>query len=743
MAEEERKESEQDLEEEVIVIEDEEEGEKEEEEPLAEEELKQPEVETEEEQEKKGKGKKNWLLIGVAVAIVVILMAASAFLLLHKKKPPPKPKKHLITHKIKKPKPKPKKKKIAKPQVYNPIVDVHFINALRLQQKGKYREALEQLKRATVDLFISYYGIGYIYLRMGNIKKAKEYLFDKTKQYLLLAIHNNPNYVNGYVNLFRIYMATGDYKNAQRMIELLKAKQLANKEVELMETYYNYIVKKDSTGVFEMLAEYPESPLLLSLAGDYYLKQKNTKAALNYMEKAIKLYPMGGVFYNISLINTQNGLYKSAMRNIPKMYYMDFSKIPCKNYLAFFLLFRNRKYKAASEFLNLNRNSDDICFNHFKIIPEATSPLTIESYAYRINFNFIMASEILNMYLNPVNLLPNKAVPKIKLGQLYQQLGLPSKAAGEFEQAAHFSEAVLLSQYANKFYLQGRYKTALLYYKAALNKVPANPLLLYNVGILSLKLHDTPFASLIFERLINSYQQFPLPYLAMFIIDEVKGKHMDAIKYLSTFSQRVKSLSEGAQKKLKDLTIFADYIIDRVNFNKKRLKKLNDFEKKIFLLFEAALNEDIDYLYIQRAFEKSIHLNWNPESLITICNYFYKSYGNDFLKRVMATMYLMSGKPNKAYKALYNIKIYTSLDYYKLGMAYLIAGYPDIADNFFTKSILKGSTFYNAYVGKAIIQANKGSLTGIKYYLKIILKKENNLAWLNTDVFLSYKILLK
>ena len=743
MAEEERKESEQDLEEEVIVIEDEEEGEEKEEEPLKEEKPEQPESETvEEEGEEKGR-KKNWLLVGGAAGVIVLLALASALFLLHKKKPPPKPKKHPVVHKVKKPKPKPKKKKIAKPQVYNPIVDVHFINALRLQQKGKYREALEQLKRATVDLFISYYGIGYIYLRMGEIKKAKEYLFDKTKQYLLLAIHNNPNYINGYVNLFRIYMATGDYKNAQRMIELLRVKHLASKEVELMETYYNYIVNNNSTGVFELLAEYPNSPLLLSLAGDYYLKQNNIKAALNYMEKAVKLYPMGGVFYNLSLTETQNGDYKKAMKNIPKMYYMDFSKIPCKNYLAFFLLFRSRKYKAASEFLNLNKNQSEVCFNHFKIIPEATSPLTMESYAYRVNFNFIMASEILNMYLSPVNLLPNKAVPKLKLGQLYQQLGLPSKAAGEFEQAAHFSEAVLLSQYANKFYIQGRYKTALLYYKAALNKVPANPLLLYNVGILSLKLHDTPFASLIFERLINSYQQFPLPYLAMFIINEVKGKHMDAMKYLSTFSQRVKSLNEDAQKKLKDLTIFADYIIDRVNFNKKRLRNLNDFQKKVFFLFEAALNEDTDYLYIQRAFERAMHLEWNPVNLITLCNYFYKSYGNDFLKRVMATMYLMAGKPNKAYEAMYNIKIYTALDYYKLGMAYLIAGYPDIADNFFTKSILKGSNFYNAYVGKAIIQAKKGSLTGIKYYLKIILKKESNLAWLNTDVFLSYKILLK
>ena len=741
MAEEEKRESEQDLEEEVIVIEDDKEEEKKEEEPLKEEKFEQFESETGEKEEEVSGKKKNWLLIGGVASVIVLLGLASALLLLHKKKPPPKPKKHPVVHKVKKT--RPKKKKIAKPQVYNPIVDVHFINALRLQQKGKYKEALEQLKRATVDLFISYYGIGYIYLKMGNIKKAREYLFDKTKQYLLLAIHNNPNYVNGYVNLFRIYMATGDYKNARRMIELLKMKHLAKKEVELMETYYNYITNNNSTGVFEMLTEYPRSPLLLSLAGDYYLKQKNTKAAINYMEKAIKLYPMGGVFYNLSLTETQNGLYKKAMKNIPKMYYMDFSKIPCKNYLAFFLLFRAKKYKAASGFLDLNKNSSEICFDHFQIIPEATSPLTIESYAFRVNFNFIMASEILNMYLNPVNLLPSKAVPKIKLGQLYQQLGLPGKAAGEFEQAAHFSEAVLLSQYANKFYLKGKYKTALLYYKAALNKVPSNPLLLYNVGILSLKLHDVAFADLIFNRLINSYQQFPLPYLTMFIINEVKGKHMDAIKYLNSFSQRVKSLSEDAQKKLKDLTIFADYIIDRVNFKKERLKELNNFEKKIFLLFEAALNEDVDYLYIQKTFERSIHLNWNPESLVSLCNYFYQSYNNDFLKRVMATMYLISGKPNRAYKAMYNIKVYTATDYYKLGMAYLIAGYPDIADNFFTKSILKGSTFYNSYVGKAIIQAKKGSLTGIKYYLKIILKKENNLAWLNTDVFLSYKIILK
>ncbi len=697
-----------------------------------------PDKELLEEELERLKKSPKWIVYAV-IAVVVLVVAAAAFLLLHKKPPPKKPIKH-VAHKIEKPKPK---KKRMLPQAYNPIVDVHFINAVRLQEEGKYKKALEQLKRATFDLYVSYYGIGYIYLKMGNIKKAKEYLFDKTKRYLLLAIHNNPNYVNGYVNLFRIYMAQKKYNEAKRMIELLKKRNLDNKDVQLMSIYYNYVVDNKTDNMFEMMSQYPHSPLLLSLAGDYYLKQGNVKTAASYVKQALKYYPMGSEFYNLSLIETQNGHYKPALDSIPKMYYMNMDKIPCKNYLAFFLLFRANKFKAASNFLSLNKENDTTCFEHFKIIPQVYSPLTLKNYSLRMNFNYILASEILNMYLKPINLLPSKVTSRIKLGFLYQQLGLPEKAANEFEQAAHFSEAVLLSEYANKFYIRGDYKTALMYYKSALSKAPTNPLLTYNVAIMSLKTHDIDTANLLLKRLINTYPQFPLPYMAMFIIQEIKGKHMNAMNYLNTFSQRAKSLDENAQKKLQYLTIFSDYIIDKENFNKSRVKNLGEYERKVFLLFEAALNQDVDYLFIQKNFEKTMHLYWNPDNLLTLCNYFYENYQNDFLKRLMATMYLISHKPQKAYEAMYNIRVYSAEDYYKLGIAYLLDGYPDIADNFFTKSIMKGVDFYNSYIAKDIIQAEKGSLTGVKYYLKIILKKQQKFAWLNTSVYLTYKIKLK
>lgn len=684
------------------------------------------------------KKRPKWIIYAI-IAVAVLTVAAAAFLLLHKKPPPKKPVKHVV-HKVIKPK---HKKKIALPQAYNPIVDVHFINAVRLQEKGEYKKALEQLKKATFDLYVSYYGIGYIYLKMGNIKKAKEYLFDKTKRYLLLAIHNNPDYINGYVNLFRIYMAQREYNKAKQMIELLKRRNLDSKDVQLMSIYYSYVVDNKTSNMFEMISQYPHSPLLLSLAGDYYLKQGNVKTAVNYMKEALKYYPMGSEFYNLSLVEAQNGLYKPALNNIPKMYYMNMDKIPCKNYLAFFLLFRANKFKAANDFLSLNKENSAACFEHFRIIPQVYSPLTLENYSLRMNFNYILAFEILNMYLKPINLLPNSATPRIKLGFLYQQLGLPKKAANEFEQAAHFSEAVLLSEYANKFYIQGNYNSALIYYKSALSKAPTNPLLTYNVAIMSLKTHHINTANLLLNRLISTYPQFPLPYMAMSIIKEIDGKHMDAMNYLNTFYQRARSLDEDAQKKLQYLTVFSNYIIDRENFNRGKIRKLGEHERKVFLLFEAALNQDIDYLFIQRNFERMMHLYWNPKNLLTLCDYFYKNYQNDFLKRLMATMYLISGKPQKAYEAMYNIKVYSAEDYYKLGIAYLLDGYPDVADNFFTKSIIKGVNFYNSYIAKAIIQAEKGSLTGIKYYLKIILKKQQKLAWLNTNVYLTYKIQLK
>ena len=91
-----------------------------------------------------------------------------------RKKEKTKPVQHkekIVEHKkIKKHKIKKKANNVTKKRtsVYNPIVDVHFISAMRLQEKGNYHAAINELKQASVDLYLSYYGIGYIYLKMGT-----------------------------------------------------------------------------------------------------------------------------------------------------------------------------------------------------------------------------------------------------------------------------------------------------------------------------------------------------------------------------------------------------------------------------------------------------------------------------------------------------------------------------------------------------------------------------------------------
>jgi tetratricopeptide (TPR) repeat protein len=125
-----------------------------------------------------------------------------------------------------------------------------------------------------------------------------------------------------------------------------------------------------------------------------------------------------------------------------------------------------------------------------------------------------------------------------------------------------------------------------------------------------------------------------------------------------------------------------------------------------------------------------------------ILEYFNKSYkNNNFIKRALSDCYLFDKKYNEAYRAMFGIPQYSSEDYYKLGIAYLMSGFPEAADNFFTKSILKGIDIYNAYMAKAIMQAQKGDLKGILYYLKIMLKKD--MSWLNTYIFLSFDLELK
>ncbi len=733
-------------EEKVIIIEDlEEDKEKEQKETEKEQETKEEQAEkksedVEESEEKPGSfpptSKKNLIILVLSI-LIVFIVALIVFFVFHGKKQNQKPKEVKSKPKIEKKVVVKKVQKTNKRVRYNPVVDAHFINALRFQEKGKYQSAINELKQASVDLYLSYYGIGYIYLKMGNVRKAKEYLIDKTEKYLELSIENNPNYVMGYINLFRAFMANREYDKAENVLNILKNKQIDKKEWSLMSSYYDFVVNKNYQQIQQLFNKYPESPLMKSLAGDMYMKNGELDKALKYFKAALNTYSMGSVYYNKMLIETQKHQYKKAMKGITKTYYMDFDKIVCKNYLSFLLFLHVHKFKAANDFLNLNKEQNQECYAHFKILPVVKSNITPNDYIKRKNVNYMLAAEFLNMYLKPIKFVSKDSANEIKLGDLYEGLGLPQKARASYRNSAMFAEARLLSQRAVKFYTNGDFKNALLYYKRALSKVDTDPLLLYNVAIMYLKNHNLDRSYSILQQLKNAYPDFPLPYFCIFIAEQLNGHHNEAVKNMKQFLLKLKSLNTK-NKDMNYVGLLASLIVGN------SIGSLNGFtenEKRMFLLVKSALNDDLVFLKLEKEFARKVNIDIDTSSNLTILKYFYKYYPTNFIKRTISDYYLMMKNYEESYRALFDIQPYSAEDYYKLGIGYLLDNYPNVADNFFTKSILKGDNLYNAYMAKVILQAQKGDLNGVVYYLKLILKKER--MWLNTDVFLTFDIELQ
>ncbi len=743
--------------EQVIVIEDleeEEEGEElkdegaPEEEPGGEKEAERPAAEGAQEATISPRSPKKSLIFALLGGVVFLSVIVIAYFVFFKK--PQKPQKvahpaaKLVHRKVKKVRvEKQKVKHIAKkkkaPAKYNPTVDVHFIQAMRLQATGNYRAAINELKQASLDLYLSYYNIGYLYLKMGMVKKAKEYLLDKTEEYLKLTIENNPDFIDAYVNLFKVYMAKGEYGKAQKIIDLLEHKNVPVEELETMKAYYGFVVSRNRKGVEELLQRYPDSPLLNSLEGEVLLTEGRISKALEHFKKALKTYQMGSVYYNTMLADVEAGHYSKALNSINKTTYMDFSRINCRDFLSFYLLFKAYKFTAAHDYLLRALKQDNAtCFSHFRIVPISVSRLSTKDLVVRRNVPYMLAAEIMNMYLRPIKFVLKGAVSGIKLGKLYERLGLPARAFKSYASTANFAQAMLLSERAVALYLKGKYADALAYYKEASKRLgESDPIVLYNIAIMYLKLHKLNKAMPIIERLNNAYPDFPLPYLLLFIAQQLSGKHENAIQQLGNFVIKANSV-KGANRELKGLSIIADFVANNRVGN---VASLSIEQRRLFLVIRAALNDDLDYIRLESAFLKSFGLAIDATNNLSIIKYFARYYPTDFIRRTLSDYYLIEKDYEDAYRALFGIPVYTAVDYYKFGIAYLLDGYPEVADNFFTKSILKSAGMYDGYVAKVILQAAKGDLKGIEYYLKIILKRER--AWFNSDVYLSYKITFK
>ncbi len=671
-----------------------------------------------------------FLIIGISIVIIFLL----AYLFL-------KPQKRQITVKmpVKAEIKKGKIKKVQiKPEVYNPSIDVHFINAIRLEQNGKFNAAINELKQATSDIYLSYYNIGLIFLKLGDIKSARFFLLDKTINYLLFSIKNNPNYTDAYFNLFRVYMMDRQYDKAKQIITALKQKNIASYKIELMENYYDYITKINYNNMYSnlknLIAQKPDNVLLNNMSGCINLADGNIKQAYDNFSRAISEYSDNSAYYNLALLDINNKNYAEALNYLSKSSFIEFDKIPQKNYLESLLYMRAGNTDKAFYYLRLNKHKAKLS-EHVFIKPALAKSYTLNNYIDKNHISCLIAAEILNMYLKPIKLTikPNN---NMEMGNVYTFLGLFSKAESEYKISANRAKAILLSQRAIKLYLQGKLKQSLNYYIKALNVEKNDPILMYNAAIMQLKNHNLKSARRLFIYLNNKYREFPMPYLGLSIIHQLEFDNKSSMLALQNFMSRIKIHS--LQEKFMDLYVMSNVILHN-KYNQEHFKQLTNDEKLVVLNIEAAMDKDLNFMDLSGDIKRYLHMSMNTSSYETILEYFNKYYKTDHTQRMLADFYLIQGEPNKAYKAMYNMQHYTGLDYYKLGLGYLLAGFNNAADNFLTKSILKDSNYYEPYFAKAVIQIEKRNIEGTKYYLKLAKGKLHY----ETDIQLLYDIELQ
>ncbi len=626
-----------------------------------------------------------------------------------------KPSKGFVKRVSPKPVHKPRKVVVKK---YNPYVDVHFVNALRLEEQGKYRAAITELKYAIKNFYVSYNSIGMIYLKLGNIKMAREYMLDRVREYLLLSLENNPNCVSSYVNLFRIYMIEGNYPEAEEILKTLSRKCIGKKELALMRLYYKYMTGHVSLEqLYSALDKFPDEPLLYNLIGTENLKNGNTRQAVFYLKKALGLYSDNTALYNLGLVYAQEHRYGDAYSLLKSAFLIQFSKIPYRDYLTGLILVRYNNAKGAFRYLRFLSGGNKIALR-FKITPFVDSRLGPKEVVKKSYINSYVAAQVIADYLQPFTFSPRRQIEEhMDFGYIYQTLNIFNRARKEYSKSAKYSIAILLSERAKILFLRGRIKQSLNLYKKALSMFPGNPVLLYNTAIMYLKVGDLKHAEALLNKLNNNYPSFIPSLVALSVLHQLKGDHDGFLSFAHAFVRDFSSVTdERIRKSLANL-----YLVEKLVYSGKWDRALfgsiSDADKEILMMVKAALDGDLAFLGVQRRQRAFIHCTMNMEDYYHIFEYVLKHYPSDKLRRAAYMYFILKNKPVKAYESLYGLKNYTAADYYHLGIAYLLSGYTEIANNFFTKSLLVDKKFYQSYISKAIIQAMMGKIDGVKYYI--------------------------
>ncbi|SDC66966.1 Tetratricopeptide repeat-containing protein [Desulfurella multipotens] len=680
-----------------------------EEEPNSKEEtqLQQKQQEVPEEEEKNPllvpKKRPVWLFLGTGI---VFLIAAAIFVFFSKS---PVPKK--IT--------KPQPQKVVKTKEN---LDLHFIEGLNLENKGNLKQAIEEFKKSKNYLFLAYINIAKIYQMQNNQQMAYEYI-KKANDYLHSTFSNPNEYIDSYMYLFSYYMQNNHFNEAKDLLKDLQNANIKNHEIDIMNVYYDFLTQKDVKNVLnnidQMLKKGYKDRLLYEMLGYIYAKENNYPKAKEYFSKVgnSSVAEHNMAFLQFAQNNLENAL-NYAIESLNKK--LD----PKLAYFAYLLALKSNNMQTAYNLIS-NIDTQDVV-NDFSIVPTLDKQELLKQINYKdCRIICALQSLIIMQSIDPIHYSANLA-SNIDLGNIYLSFGLMSQAKESYMSA--ISESYSLNQ-ANKAYAyfkENNLRQALNYYQKAYQSNPSNPILYYNLALMYEKNYNFDKAKQMFSVLINRYPNFPLPYFNMALIDFTQGSTQTAKNYLNQFFTKQSSLGS----KPKSVLVCNDYALSLVN----KLKEPKNISVEDFVLLKAISDGRFDYLKLEKKYlNDKLHLNMKNFDMVDILEAL-RNFNPD-LNRIMADLYLIENKPEKAIRTFTNINDYNAQDYYKMALCYLLLGYKTQADDYLTKSILlnkntKDSNI-NPLFAKLIIQIMNKNLNGMQDLTK---KVNSNKGLLSFDI---------
>jgi len=602
-------------------------------------------------------------------------------------------------------------------------LDLHFIEGLNLENKGNLKDAIEEFKKSKNYLFLAYLNIAKIYQMQNDEQMAYEYI-KKANNYLNSTLSNPNDYIDSYMYLFSYYLKNNHLDEAKNLLNVLQNAHLKNHEIKVMEVYYNFITQKDNKNVLnqinKMLKEGYKDKILYEMAGYFFATQKNYNKAIEYFSKVDNL--SSSAQQNMAFLEFARNNLSSALNYAIDS--LNKKQNPQLGYFAYLLALKNNQLQIAYNLIS-NINSVNV-IKDFVIVPTLNKQELLKQTNFKdYGISLALQSLLVMQLIDPLsyNINPSSSV---EFGNIYMSFGLLNQAKESYLNAISTSASINFANKGYAFFKENNLPLALTYYQKAYEKNPSNPILYYNLALLYEKNYNFNKAKQMFSVLIDRYPNFPLPYFNMALINFVEGSSQKAQGYLNQFFSEYTSIVN----KPKSILSFGAY----AESLRGKLKNPQNISVQNFVLLKAISKNDFDYLKLEKNYlNNKLRIDMGDYTILDIV--VALSNFNPELNRLLANLYLLEDKPDKAIKRFANLNDYNAQDYYKMALCYLLLGYKNQADNYLTKSVLLSKNskdnYTNPLFAKLVIQIMKQNLFGMQDLTK---KISSNKGLLSFDI---------